>query len=116
MNRCLKHVLTFLSGLTNGLFGSGGGILIVDYLKKEGLQQKNAQATALCATVILSLISTVYYLYNSYFDLSLAFLYIPFGIPGAITGSYLLKKLPDELLRKTFAVFIIYAGIRMIIR
>lgn len=110
------HLVSFLSGAINAVFGSGGGILCVMALKKQKLTQKKAQATALAATVLLSTLSTVYYLYNNYFDISEALVYIPFGIPGALTGSYILNKLPNKVLKKIFAVFIIWAGLRMILK
>lgn len=109
-------LISFLSGLTNVIFGSGGGILAVESLKINMQSQKSAQATALCATLLMSVFSAIYYLYNDYFDFSDALQYIPFGIPGAFIGSYLLGKLPDKLLKKIFAVMIIWAGVRMMLQ
>ncbi len=114
MNKAAAYITSFLSGITNVIFGSGGGILAVDGLKKLGLDQKNAQATALCSTLLMSLFSTVYYLYKGYFALTDTLIYVPFGIPGALTGSFLLAKIPDKILRKIFALFIIWAGLRLI--
>lgn len=110
------RLTSFLSGVINAVFGSGGGILCVTALKKENLSQKKAQATALAVTVLLSAFSTVYYLYNNFFYISEALVYVPFGIPGALTGSYLLNKLPNNILQKIFAFFIIWAGLRMIFK
>ncbi|MBE6785863.1 MAG: sulfite exporter TauE/SafE family protein [Ruminococcaceae bacterium] len=110
------RLVSFLSGAINALFGSGGGILFVIALNKKGLSQKKSQATALAVTVLLSAFSTAYYLFNGYFKIEDAISFIPWGIPGALTGSLLLKKLPDGLLRKIFSAFIIWAGVRMIFR
>lgn len=106
--------VALLSGLLNGLFASGGGIPAVAVLRKNGLPQKKAQATALCITFMLSLASLACYCFNGFFSIRDALVYIPFGIPGALIGSLLLKKLPDKLLKRLFALFIIWAGIRMI--
>lgn len=114
MKKLTYFSVALLSGLLNGLFASGGGIPAVAGLKSKGLKQKNAQATALCVTLLLSLASLGYYFYNGFFDIRDALIYIPFGIPGAIIGSILLKRLPDKLLRKLFALFIIWAGGRML--
>ena len=114
MQKISYFFLSLLSGLLNGLFASGGGIPAVAALKNKGLSQKSAQATALCVTLILSVASLIYYCSNNYFNLSKALIYIPFGIPGAFVGSMLLKRLPDRLLRKLFALFILWAGARML--
>lgn len=98
----------------NGLFGSGGGIAAVKALTSRGLGQKSAQATALSATFTMSVISCGVYIYNGYFSMRSALVYLPFGVVGAICGALLLKKVPDGILRKLFALFIIWSGIRMI--
>ena len=114
MKKITYSAVSLFSGLLNGLFASGGGIPAVTCFKKKGLNQKNAQATALCVTFFLSLISIAYYYYSGLFDPRDALIYIPFGIPGAFAGSCLLKKLPDKFLKKLFAIFIIWAGVRML--
>ncbi len=114
MKKWTYSLVALFSGLLNGLFASGGGIPAVECFKKRGLSQKKAQATALCVTFLLSVASLAYYYYNGLFKFRDALIYIPFGIPGALLGSFLLKKLPDRLLKKLFALFIIWAGIRML--
>lgn len=114
MKKIIYFSTAFLSGLLNGLFASGGGIPAVACFKSKGLEQKKAQATALCVTFFLSLVSIAYYYFNGLLNVRDALVYIPFGIPGAFAGSYLLKKLPDKFLRKLFALFIIWAGVRML--
>lgn len=114
MQKLTYFLAALLSGLLNGLFASGGGIPAVACFKKKGLKQKNAQATALCVTFLLSLISLLYYYYKGFLNIQDALIYIPFGIPGALLGSFLLKKAPDKILRKVFSLFIIWAGVRML--
>lgn len=102
------------TGFLNGVFGSGGGIIAVISLNNRGLSQKQSQATAMFITYILSLVTVGYYIYMEYFTLKDSLIYVPFGIPGALTGSYLLNKISDKTLKKAFALLIIFAGIRMI--
>lgn len=116
MKKTADYFLSLISGLFNSLFGSGGGILTVAFMKRKGLSQKRAQATALCATYVMSVVSCAYYFSSGYIDTNKAVLYLPFGIIGSITGSVLLAKIPDRILRKLFALFIIWAGARMILK
>lgn len=116
MKGFLFFITAFFSGIINGLFGSGGGILAVRHFAMKGLEQKKAQATALSLTFLMSVSSCIIYLYKGYFSLSEALPYLPFGLIGASVGCAVLKKMPDKALRKLFAAFIIWAGVRMVFR
>lgn len=103
-------------GAVNGLLGAGGGMLAVPLLKKSGLSQKEAHANAVAVILPLSALSGALYLIKDYVNLSDSFSYIPSGMIGALIGTYILKKIKPLLLKKVFAVFMIYAGIRLLIR
>ena len=105
-----------MSGLFNSLFGAGGGILAVKSIRSQGAEQKKAQATALAAMFIMSVISCGVYLFKGYFRLSSALPYLPFGIIGALAGTHLLKKTPDRILRRLFALFMLWCGVRMVLK
>ena len=45
-----------LIGLLNGFFGSGGGILAVTLLQKQGLPSRQAHATSIAIILPLSLV------------------------------------------------------------
>lgn len=101
-------------GFINALFGAGGGMIAVPMLKNLGASQKNAQATALCIILPLSIVTCVIYMLNGYVTLNDATPYIIPGFFGAIIGSCLLSKISNSILKKIFAVFMLWAGIRMI--
>lgn len=110
----LYKLLPFLSGITNSLLGAGGGILAVSYFKSKGMEQKKAQAAALVTTFVLSAISCIYYAFQGYMQFNDALVYVPCGVVGAVLGVLLLKIMPDKILRKLFAVIILWAGARML--
>jgi len=103
-------------GVLNGLLGAGGGMLAVPLLKKFGLQQTQAHATAVAIIFPLSIISTAAYLWFRRFALEDAALYLLPGAVGALAGALLLAKIPAKWLRKIFACFMIWAGLRMVMR
>lgn len=105
-----------LIGLINALFGAGGGMIAVPVLKSLGLEQKQAQATAISIILPLSIISTAVYLYRGYFEISEALWYLPFGFIGAIVGTKLMKKAPNKVLKNIFSIFMLWAGFRMIFK
>jgi uncharacterized membrane protein YfcA len=101
-------------GLLNGLFGSGGGIVAVAFLKKLGLSAKGAHATSVLIILALSCLSVFFY--RSYIDFSQCLRYLPGGLAGAAAGALFLRRIPDFWLRKAFAVFILYAAVRLLAR
>jgi len=105
-----------LVGILNGLLGAGGGMLAVPMLKKLGLQQTQAHATAVAVIFPLSAASTIAYLLMDRFALGDAAKFLLPGIIGALIGGLLLAKIPAKWLRKLFACFMVWAGIRMIMK
>ncbi len=120
MTKRKMMLLTFgggmLTGFVNGLLGAGGGMLAVPVLEKCGIEKKKAHASAVAVIMPLSLLSAVLYLINGSVTLSSAVKYIPWGLLGAAVGTFLLKRLPDKWLRRIFALFMIWAGIRIFMR
>ena len=103
----------FLTGVLNGLFGAGGGIVAVETLKHTGLDQKRAQSTSIAVILPLCVLSAVLYFFNGKVPLDNIWFLLPAGLIGALFGTFLMKKISCNLLKKIFCVFMIYSGIRM---
>lgn len=103
-------------GFINGLLGAGGGMIAVPLLKKLGLTQKEAHSNAVAIILPISVFSAVMYLYKDYVNLSDSLVYLPTGILGAVAGTYFLKKISPLWLNKIFSGFMIYAGLRLLLR
>lgn len=115
--RKVKDILCgFGVGIVNALFGAGGGMIAVPVIKSKSKSQKEAQASAVAVILPLCILSAVIYHIRSYYTLSEALKYVPFALVGAIVGTTLLKKIPDRILRKIFSLFMLYLGIRMVIK
>lgn len=108
------YFLGAVTGICNGLFGSGGGIAAVPLLKKGGVPVKNAHATSLALTLPLSAVSAFFYAYERNFKWSDALPLIPFGLAGAVLGGFLMKKIPTNLLRRIFGIILIISGGRIL--
>lgn len=103
-------------GAVNGLFGAGGGMLAVPFLKKLGFEQKAAHANAVAVILPISVISAVLYMYKDYVNPGDALIYIPTGVIGALLGTFALKKISPLWLKRIFGGFMVYAGIRLLLR
>lgn len=110
-----KIFIGLIAGTICGFFGAGGGLILVPafvYLFK--LDEKRARATSIYAILPMVLISGIFYYNANFVDLNIAFNSVIGGIIGAIFGAKLLRKLSSNMLKTTFAIFLVYMGVRMI--
>ena len=106
-----------IAGFINGLFGSGGGTIVVPSLVYFiNLEDYKAHATAISIILPLSIISIVIYALNNAISLRITFLVALGGIIGSYLGAKHLRKIPNLILRKLFASILIYTAIRMIFK
>ena len=111
-----KHLMGFVCGVLNGMFGSGGGVAAVPMLEGSGLEAKKSHATSVALIFVLSIATTISYLLGDKLDFGLALQYIPYGVIGAVIGAVLLKKMPNSLLRRVFGVIILLAAVRILVK
>lgn len=104
----------FCSGVLNGLFGSGGGIIAVPLFVKSGIGQKESHATALFMMLCLSALSAFLYFESGSLSFKEATVFLPGGIAGAIAASIIFKKMYPALLRKIFGGFVTFSAARML--
>ena len=115
----LEKVLTVaggvIAGLVNGLFGGGGGMIIVPLLLFIcGYSAKNAHATAILLILPLSIVSGLFYAFFGSVQWSLA-LPISIGVTvGGVLGAFLLSKLSSKWIVIIFAVVMAIAGGKML--
>lgn len=103
-------------GVVNGIFGAGGGMIAVPLLKKAGLDQKSAHANAVAVILPITVISGILYLAKGTVLISDSLLYIPTGLIGSVIATFLIKKISNSLLKRIFAGFMVYAGIRLLLK
>ncbi len=108
------YLYALLTGIINSAIGAGGGMISVPAMKKYGLDQKNAQATTLAVILPLTVISAVIYAINGFYSPADALKYIPFGFLGAVIGVKITEKMKNKFLKKIFALFMIWSGVRML--
>jgi uncharacterized membrane protein YfcA len=116
--KCTTKLLMigFITGITNGLFGSGGGTVLVPCLVfLMDVEDHKAHATAIAIILPLSILSSIIYYRSNVVDISLTANVAIGSVLGGIVGSMLLNKLPVNILRKFFGVIMIIAAVRMVI-
>lgn len=103
-----------LIGFLNGFFGSGGGVIAVPLLEREGDEPNAAHATSVALIFMLSLITALFYGFFGNLDYASAWRFIPWGVAGAITGSIFLKKIKAAALKRVFGGIVTLAALRML--
>ena len=111
-------VLGVCAGLVSGTLGLGGGVVFVPALViLWSFEQKSAQGTALAVMVPMTLLGALRYWKNPEIDMSLTIvLLIVLGaLAGVLVGTELASRLPNHVLRKVFAIFLVIVAVRMFI-
>jgi len=104
-----------LAGFCNGLFGSGGGMVVVPFLKKTSLAPVKAHATAIAVILPLTILSIWRYASFSEVDSGILLKACIGGVIGGVIGSKLLKRISPKLLRCGFSAVVIIAAVRMVL-
>jgi uncharacterized membrane protein YfcA len=102
----------FLAGVLSGMFGIGGGLVIVPALVVVlGMSIKSATATSLFALMWpVGLLGVIAYWREGYVD-ARAGLWIAIGLfLGAYLGARVTLALPATAVRRGYAVFLLVAG------
>lgn len=104
-----------VAGFLNGLFGSGGGTIIVPFLETFlKVDPKKSHATAILIILGFTLVSLLFYGFSGTLDFSLALKVSVGGVIGGFLGAKLLGKLTFSAIHKIFGIFMMIAAVRMV--
>jgi uncharacterized membrane protein YfcA len=104
------------AGFLSGLFGVGGGILLVPALVIVlGLGQKMAHGTSLAAVLPIAISSLIGYTVEDKVDWPVAALLAAGAIGGAVVGTHILLRLPQRAVGWAFAAVLIATAIRLVV-
>lgn len=107
-------VVGVLAGFLAGLFGVGGGILIVPGLvMAAAMDQRLAHGTSLAAVVPISIASLATYAIHDNVDWTVGLFLSVGAVGGAIIGTRLLHMLPHRTLGLLFATALIASAVRL---
>lgn len=117
MKQRTRYVVSgVLAGVVNGLFGGGGGMVLVPLLRRWcGLEERRAFATCVAVILPFCVVSAAVYLLRTPLDLPQALPYLLGGLAGGFVGGRLFPRVPAPWLRYLFAAFLVYGGIRYLL-
>lgn len=110
-----NSLIGIFTGFVNGIFGSGGGTLLVPILNNiVDVEEHKSHATALAIIIFLTSASSVIYISKGTYDISLTVKVAIGSVIGGIIGAKLLSKVTGKFLRISFGAIMIIASIRMV--
>lgn len=106
-------VIGLLAGVASGMFGIGGGVIIVPALIVLGFELSQAVGTSLGALLMpVGILAVIAYYRDGKLRFPIAAL-IALGLTvGSIFGADLARNLPSDTLKQLYGVFLIWTGWR----
>ena len=99
--KCKRTAIGLVTGFANGLFGSGGGTIVVPAMERFlKVEEHKAHATAIAVILPLSLLSLGVYLWKAV---------------GGFVGAKLLQRVSGVWLHRIFGAFMLAAAVRLIL-
>lgn len=120
------HAMAIITGISSGLLGVGGSIIVIPYLLHEGFSIRQASGTSITCALPIALIAVISIIISSWHmsglpPYSTGYINWPAAIGIAIPsifcvslGAWLGKRLPQTTLRKMFALFLIFVSVNML--
>jgi uncharacterized membrane protein YfcA len=112
----LLIVIGLASGMLSGMVGVGGGLIIVPALIFFlAFSQKEAQGTSLGILLLpVGILGVLQYYKQGYVDIKVVLLVSLGFVLGNYFGSKLALSLPEEKLKKIFAIFLIVIAVKIL--
>lgn len=115
MQMVLGGFIGLVGGVLSGLFGIGGGLVIVPALiLLAGMTAKQAAGTSLAALLLpVGILGAMEYWRAGQVDVRMALLVAIGLLLGAFIGARLAIGLPNELIQRAFGVLLLLIGLRL---
>ena len=108
-------IVGFFAGVLNGLFGSGGGVIVVPALEHAEIEPKKAHATSVAVILALSVISAAVFVFMGNVRLFDVLIYLPGGLAGGFVGAKFLRNIGNLWLKRIFGALMIISGVKLVL-
>lgn len=114
-NLIILIIVGILSGLLSGMFGVGGAIIVIPALVFIlGLSQHEAQGTSLAFMLPpVGILATWNYWKEGHVNWKIALVLSLTFVVGAYLGSHFSVNISDRMLRRLFAVLLVFIALKM---
>jgi uncharacterized membrane protein YfcA len=118
MHYFIAGIIGLVSGITSGLFGVGGGIIMVPammfFLSPPIRDIKQAIGTSLVVIIPTALMGSYRHLTQGNVEWRTALALAPQAIAGSYLGAWLTTQIPADNLKRAFGGFLMLVGARLL--
>src|SRR5512145_310235 len=119
MNYLLAGVIGLVSGVASGLFGVGGGVVMVPamvlLLSPPIRDVKQAIGTSLAVIIPTALIGSYKHFTQGNVDWRTALALAPTAVLGGYAGAWLTTQVPAGNLKRAFGGLLVLVGLRLLL-
>jgi uncharacterized protein len=116
MNYVIAGLIGLASGTASGLFGVGGGLVMVPammFFMTMGIKQ--SIGTSLAVIIPTAMVGAFQHHRADHVDWHVAAMLAPTAILGGFVGSWLTTQIHADNLKKTFGAFLVLVGVRLLL-
>lgn len=115
MNYLIAALIGLVTGVTSGLFGVGGGIIMVPAMMYfMNLPIKTAVGTSLAVIIPTALAGTYKHLAQGNVDWRTMLSLAPTAIIGGYAGAWLTTHIAADNLKRAFGGFLVLVGVKLL--
>ena len=116
MNYLVVGLVGLIGGITSGLFGVGGGVVMVPAMMLLlGMGIKQSVGTSLAVIIPTAMMGTWQHNRFDQVNWRVALSLVPFAIGGGFLGSWLTTQIHADNLKRAFGGFLIVVGLRLLL-
>jgi hypothetical protein len=115
MHYLLAGLVGLVGGVTSGMFGVGGGIVMVPAMMLlMGVKIHTAVGTSLAVIIPTAMMGTFKHHTQGNVEWRLALALVPMAIAGGYLGAWVTTLISAPNLRRAFGAFIVLVGLRLL--
>ncbi len=114
MNYLIAGIIGLVSGVTSGLFGVGGGVVMVPAMMVlMKLDLKSAIATSLVVIIPTAITGSIQNHMLDKINWPAAFSLVPMAMVGGWSGTWFKEQIPAGNLQQIFGGFLVLVGLKL---
>lgn len=119
MHQVVAAIIGLLSGVASGMFGVGGGIVMVPamiyFLSPPIRDIKQAVGTSLLVIIPTAVVGAAKHWTHGHVEWRTALALFPTALLGGYLGAWLTTRMAAEDLKRAFGGFLILVGLRLLL-
>lgn len=116
MNFLIPALVGAASGFVGGLFGVGGGVIMVPamiFILK--METRLAIGTSMAIVIFTAITATTKHALSGNVDWKIALPFVPAAVLGGYLGAFTVQHVSGDQLKRAFGAFLMLIGLKMLL-